>query len=167
MNATSTHVIRPIQPEDNRAMAEIVVAILKEFGCVGPGYASSDPETHHLYESYSANDSQYLVIADEDNTILGGGGYSRLKGTTKSDATCELQKLYFQPHLRGLGLGKQMLQSLIESARQSGYSKMYLETVPQMQTAITLYQKLNFQFIEGPLGDTGHTSCSVFMVLNL
>lgn len=167
MMTTSQHLIRPIQPEDNRVMAEIVVAILQEFGCVGPGYASSDPEIHNLYESYSADSSQYMVIADENNTIVGGGGYSRLKGTTESDAICELQKLYFKPELRGQGLGKQLLESLIDHAHQAGYKRMYLETVPQMKSAISLYQKSGFQYLEGPRGNTGHHACSVFMLLNL
>lgn len=167
MMTTNQHLIRPIQPEDNRAMADIVVAILQEFGCVGPGYASSDPETHHPYESYSADSSQYLVIADEHNTIVGGGGYSRLKGTTESDAICELQKLYFKPELRGQGLGKQLLESLIAHARQADYKRMYLETVPQMKSAISLYQKSGFQFLNGPLGNTGHHACTIHMQLML
>ncbi len=162
-----THTIRPITGSDDPAMANIVVNILQEFGCVGPGYASSDPEIHKLFETYSEPGSRYLVIADEQNTLWGGGGYSRLRGTTKADSICELQKLYFKPELRGLGLGRKMLDTLIQQAKAEGYERMYLESVPQMTNAISLYQRAGFAFLDAPLGDTGHHSCSVFMVRNL
>jgi putative acetyltransferase len=160
--------IRLVQPRDNEALSEIVIAVLTEFGCVGPGFASSDPEIMDMYGTYQAEGTRYWVIEDLDTgEILGGGGFSRLKGTAVEEGICELQKLYFRPQARGLGLGKHILALAIEHATVAGYREMYLESVPAMEKAIGLYQKFGFIRLEGPKGCTGHHACSFFMTRQL
>ena len=44
---------------------------------------------------------------------------------------------------------------------------MYLETFPNMKEAINLYEKFNFQYINYPMGNTGHFYCTTRMLLNL
>jgi len=162
-------VIRPVAPQDNAGLEALVVDTLTEFGCVGPGFAASDPELKDLYTAYQTppgqpRDRGYWVIVDEaDGLLLGGGGFSRLKGTALQDAVCELQKVYFRPELRGLGFGRKMLERCIEEAALAGYRTMYLETMPQMQSAVGLYEKFGFRFLPTYMGDTGHRSCTVFM----
>lgn len=52
--------IRPIAPEDNRVLTDIIINSLLEFGASGEGFACSDPETlermdaaRALYEKYN------------------------------------------------------------------------------------------------------------------
>lgn len=175
MNQTVTPVspqtlsIRPIQTQDDAALKDIVIKVLTEFGCIGPGYASSDPELESLSTLYGTAeephaDRAYWVIVDKENQrVLGGGGFSRLKGTTPDEAICELQKIYFEPCLRGLGFGRKLLEQCVQGAAQAGYKTIYLESVTQMKNAVGIYEKLGFQHLPGPLGNTGHTSCTVFM----
>jgi putative acetyltransferase len=165
--------IRPIAPQDDEALMALVLDTLTEFGCVGPGYASSDPEVRSLYTFYNpapedaaknTKDRAYWVVVDEDSqAVLGGAGFSRLKGTTETEGICELQKVYFRPSLRGLGFGRKILERCIQEAAMAGYRLMYLESVPQMSNAVGIYEKLGFQHLSTPLGNTGHTSCAVFM----
>jgi putative acetyltransferase len=162
------YTIRPIQPEDNKAVAEIGITTLAEFGCVGPGYASSDPELQSMYETYQAVVGEYFVIVEnETQKVMGGGGFSRLKNSSDEEALCELQKLYFVPALRGKGLAKKLLRLCIERAATLGFRRMYLESVPAMTAAISLYEKNGFQHLSGPMGNTGHTSCGIFMLREL
>ncbi len=162
-------ILRPVAPADNAQLETLVHAVLTEFGCIGPGYASSDPELKDLHATYQPVDPQaldraYWVIENPQTGILyGGGGFSRLKGTTGEAAICELQKLYFDPAVRGLGLGRRLLTRCLKEAGTMGYKTMYLETVSQMASAVTLYQKLGFALLPQPMGNTGHTSCTVFM----
>jgi putative acetyltransferase len=161
--------IRPIAMQDDASLGMLVISVLNEFGCVGPGYASSDPELKALSSVYTVSpgepiDRGYWVIVDEPSQqILGGAGFSRLKGTSDAEGICELQKVYFHPKLRGLGFGRKIIERCIQEATQGGYSTMYLESVPQMESAVGLYEKLGFQFLPNYLGDTGHRSCTVFM----
>jgi putative acetyltransferase len=70
--------------------------------------------------------------------------------------------MYFKPELRGLGIGKRLLELCQEEARKAGYKNMYLETIGKMKAAIGLYEHLGFKRIPNQMGDTGHYSCDVF-----
>lgn len=157
-------IIRPVESQDNGPLEAMIKAVLIEYGCVGEGYAFSDPELACLYETYSQPGSAYWVLADsETDRIMGGGGFARLAGTMPKEGICELQKLYFSPEARGHGFGKKFMTLCLEGATHAGYRLMYLETVPQMKEAIGLYEKFGFTHIPGPMGDTGHSKCDVTM----
>jgi putative acetyltransferase len=160
--------IRPMTPADNTAVANLVRTTLEEHQCIGPGFASSDPELDDLYSVYQSPaghvlDRGYWVISDEAGQVWGGGGFARLKGTRPDEGICELQKMYFHPGLRGRGYGRTLLTFCIQRAAEAGYRTMYLETMPQMESALNLYRKMGFQPLPTYLGDTGHRSCTVFM----
>ncbi len=160
--------IRPIEPKDNEAVKHIILAILESYGCIGPGFASSDPEIEDMFTTYALPDARYWVLENSGSgQVIGGGGFSRLKGTSVEEGICELQKLYFLPQARGYGFGKKMLQFCIEEAKNLGYQEMYLETIPEMLEAIAMYQKFGFERLSGPKGKTGHNKCPVQMNLLL
>lgn len=162
------YTVRPIRPGDNQAIADITVSVLLSFGCSGPGYASSDPELHCMYETYRDADGEYFVVEENaTGRVLGGVGFSRLKGTTEEEAVCELQKLYFLPELRGKGLAKQILPFCFERAARMGFRRMYLESIPAMTAAISLYKKFGFKHLDQRLGNTGHNACPIFMLREL
>ena len=71
------------------------------------------------------------------------------------------------PEARGRGIGSQMMQKCLEFAKNSGFAKCYLETMPYMDDARKLYRKVGFETIDKPMGDTGHYSCSVWMLKDL
>jgi putative acetyltransferase len=117
-----------------------------------------------MFEAYQ-NQKQAYFVAELGGNIVGGSGIKGLKG---SDACiCELQKLYLLPAARGLGIGRALTEKCIEFAIREGYKKCYLETFPNMQSAINLYVKLGFKELDSPLGNTGHGGCDVWMVKNI
>lgn len=160
----SLYRIRLIAPSDNAAVEQVIRVVLQEFGCVGEGFAWADPELSRMYETYQVAGSAYWVVEERaTGAIWGGGGFARLKQADGYQAVCELQKLYFHPRLRGQGLGRQVLAYCLQEAARQGYQRMYLETVDVMRGAIGLYEKMGFQPLSGPLGQTGHGGCTVFM----
>jgi putative acetyltransferase len=162
-------IIRPIQPCDNPQICQLVLDVLQEFGCVGAGYASSDPELKDMFATYQTQngkkaDRGYWVIEDiATGQVLGGGGFSPLKGFSGPLPTCELQKVYFHPHLRGRGFGRKLLEKCVQEAERAGFEMMYLETVERMSSAIHIYEKMGFQVLNARMGQTGHSGCSIFM----
>ena len=80
---------------------------------------------------------------------------------------CEFQKMYFLPEARGLGLGSKMITDCLQKAKEFGFEKCYLETMPYMDAATALYKKNGFTLLDKPVGNTGHYSCNVWMLKEL
>jgi len=157
-------IIREIEARDNIVVGNLIREVLSELGAPKVGTAYEDKCLDELSGVYSNLRAIYFVIEIEGE-VVGGAGISQLENTT--DNICELQKMYFLPHARGKGLGAKMIRRCLEIAKELGYEKCYLETLPYMKSAVKLYEKTGFKVLDKPLGDTGHYSCSEWMIKEL
>lgn len=156
---------RPIRPEDNAAIAAIIRKTLEEFGANHPGTVYYDATTDSLYELFQSARGSVYYVAEKKGGIVGGGGIFPSPGLPQD--TCELVKMYLLPHVRGIGLGKKIIQSCISFAKESGYKNIYIETMPELQQAMKTYEKFGFRYLDGPMGQTGHFGCELWMLLSL
>lgn len=156
--------IRKIEPADNATIASIIRGSLAEFGANHPGTVYYDSSTDHLYEVFRQPGSIYLV-AEEEGLILGGAGIYPTEGLPPG--TAELVKMYLIPQARKKGLGSRLITACIEFAREQGYNQVYLETMPELSRAMTVYERFGFEYLKGPMGNSGHFGCHVWMLLNL
>lgn len=156
--------IRQIQKEDNAAIASIIRACLEEFNANKCGTVYFDKSTDHLYELFQTPQSIYF-IAEKDGMIVGGGGIFPSKGLPSD--TCELVKMYLKPAARGTGLGATIINQSIAFAKQQGFKRIYLESMPELKRAISVYEKFGFEYIYEPIGETGHHGCDVWMTKNI
>ena len=156
--------IRKIKDKDNDKIKQVLVSVMTEFGVPDHGTALQDEELDSMSDAYKTENSIYYVVT-ADNIVCGGAGISKLKGTNKN--ICELQKMYFLPKIRGLGLGSKLIKKCLYFAKKKDYNLCYIETMYNMKDAQRLYQKNGFIYIDHPLGDTGHSSCPVWMTLQL
>ena len=156
--------IRPINESDNKHIAVILRQVLIEMDIPRKGSAFEDPEIDKMYESYQSNRSIYFVV-EENNKILGGAGINPLRDGDSD--ICELQKMYFHKSLRGRGIGNKIIELCLNFAVESNFKQCYIETMPNMVNAQKLYLRKGFNYINNPLGNTGHTACPVWMLKNL
>ena len=62
-----------------------------------------------------------------------------------AEGVCELKRLYVDPAQRGVGVGRLLALAAIRAAKEIGYRKMMLDTLPAMRIAVKLYRELGFQ----------------------
>lgn len=156
--------IRKIRPEDNVNIALAIREVLIEYGVPKVGTAYEDEALDCMFETYNSQHKAYFLVSKQ-NEIYGGAGIAPLENYNKE--VCELQKMYFKSEARGMGLGTKMMNTCLEFAKSAGFKKCYLETMPYMDDARKLYRKFGFESLPKPLGDTGHYSCTVWMIKDL
>ena len=159
-------VLRPIRPVDDRALAAVIRDVMTEHRCTGSGFAIHDAEVDAMSVAYAGPDARYYVV-EQDREVVGGAGFARLAGTKPADATCELRKMYFRPAVRGLGVGRALLELLLDEMAACSYRRCYLETTSWMDDARRLYLAAGFRELPGPLGCTGHGGCDMFFAREL
>ncbi len=153
--------IRSIQPGDNPALAKIVRDTLAEFGANHPGTVYYDPTTDALFELFQRNGARYFV-GEIDDKIVGGAGIFPSDGLPAG--TCELVKMYLLPEARGVGLGKTLIEKSLQFAKENKYEHVYLESMPELKKALKVYEKFGFTYLDGPMGNTGHFGCELWML---
>jgi putative acetyltransferase len=158
-------VIRPIQPGDNAAIAEIIRSTLAEFGANHPGTVYYDETTDHLYELFSSAPAGRYFIAEKNGEIVGGAGIYPTDALP--EGTCELVKMYLSPRARGIGLGRFLIDTCIKQAAELGYTQVYLESMPELKKAVRIYEKFGFTPLCAPMGNSGHTGCGIWMLKKL
>ncbi len=159
-----TTTLRPITSNDNAGIALIIRSVLAEFKANKPGTVYYDPTTDDLYSLFSHPGSCYWIL-EMDGHIMGGSGIYPTDGLP--GGCCEVVKLYLLPEARGKGYGRMLIHKCFESARQHGYQQVYLETMPELKMAVGLYEQCGFEYLQGPLGNSGHFGCDLWMLKTL
>ena len=131
--------IRPATNADCERVQKLVFNVLAEFGLSGAP-DSTDADLNDLEANYAGRGGWFDVIENSDGNLVGSCGLYAI-----DESTCELRKMYFVPEVRGLGLGRYILELAIERARAQGFSKMVLETSSKLLAANRLYQQFGFR----------------------
>ncbi len=155
---------RTILPEDNQSLAAMIREVFHEHDAPRIGTVYSDPTTDNLAELFKA-DRSILWLAIQNNELLGCCGVFPTPGLDPT--TVELVKFYLPKEERGKKIGYELIQRSIQSAKDFGYTSIYLESLPHFDKAIKLYTSLGFELLSNSLGESGHPSCDIWMVKEL
>ena len=156
--------IRKVEQTDNEQLAKIIRQAFIEYNAPQHGTVYSDPTTDDLYTLFQT-EGAVLWVAILDGKIAGCCGVYPTAGLPEHYA--ELVKFYLAASARGKGVGKALMQKSITSAIALGYSTLYLESLPQFANAVSIYEKQGFETLDHPLGESGHTSCNIWMIKKL
>lgn len=156
--------IREVQSGDNEALAALIRKVFEEHDAPRINTVYSDPTTDNLYELFNQPDA-ILWVALLNNTIAGCAGVYPTPGLPAGHA--ELVKIYLSAQSRGKGIGKTLINQCIQSAKDLGYTNLYLESMPEFATAVSMYYKLGFRDLPAAMGNSGHTACTIWMIKEL
>jgi len=153
--------IRTIEQTDNPFLSRIVKNTLAEFGANHPNTVYYDPTTDTLFELFQKPGAIYYV-AEMNGEIVGGGGIYPTEGLPAD--TCELVKMYLVAKGRGIGLGRLLIDKCVTEAKKKGYKQIYIESMPELKQALKVYEKFGFEYLKAPMGNSGHTGCTLWML---
>jgi putative acetyltransferase len=133
--------IRDAEPDELAGVRALIEEYVRSLG-VDLGFQEIETELGDLASAYAAPGGGILVgIAGEE--LAGCVALRPLE-----PGACEMKRLYVRPVFRRTGLGKRLAVAAIEKARDLGYDRMRIDTLPQMQAARRLYAELGFRAIE-------------------
>jgi len=155
---------RIIEGKDNKELADLIRTVFREFRIDRPGTVYFDPTTDNLFELFKTPGSVYW-IAEENGTMAGGCGIYPTPGLPEGCA--ELVKFYLLSQWRAKGIGRRLMEKCFESARELGYKQLYLESLPELSRAVSMYLKSGFRHIPNALGNSGHFGCNIWMMKDL
>lgn len=129
--------IRLATNDDGERIRALVFGVLDEFGLPSDP-AGKDADLNDIEVNYLRSGT-FEVIEDKAGALVGTYGLYPL-----DKETVELRKMYFVPQIRGLGLGRKILERAVAKARQLGFKSIVLETISVLETAIHLYTRFGF-----------------------
>jgi GNAT superfamily N-acetyltransferase len=123
-------------------------------------FQNFENELAELPGAYAEPDGRLLLARDNDE-LAGCVALRQL-----SDSTCEMKRLFVRDTFRGKGIGWLLIETIIRKAKEIGYERMLLDTLPpRMNDAIALYRSIGFQEI-APYYDNP-VEGAIFMELRL
>lgn len=122
-------------------------------------FQNFEKELNELPGEYAEPTGTMLLAFDHDK-LAGCVALRRI-----NDNECEMKRLYVRPQYRGQGLGRKLAEVIISEAKNKGYSRILLDTVPSMNEAINLYTGLGFERVESYRHNP--IEGAVYMALNL
>ena len=97
-----------------------------------------------VFETMYGKPNGCFIYATINKQIIGGVAIRKL-----DSEICEMKRLFVYSSFQGNGIGKWLCEKIISIASDRGYSKMRLDTVSKLKSAIGLYHKIGFYEI-GP-----------------
>jgi len=147
---------------DDSAAIEQVRQYFRSFAawlCVDPAHHEFEAELASLPGPYAAP-AGCLIFAEVDGRPAGCVGIRPF-----AEGVCEMKRLYVDPTERGNGVGRALALAAIKAARNTGYRRLLLNTLPSMRLAVKLYRELGFT--EAPPYCPAPVENSIFLALDL
>ena len=122
-------IIREFKSEDKEQVTKLWIDIcVDEYGF-----------KHWKKELEVIDDFENLLVAELEGEVVGTIAYQKY-----DDETAEIKRLYVNNKCRGLGIANKLLNTITEIIKESGYTKLYLETWKQLESGRKFYEKNGF-----------------------
>ncbi|GAX35337.1 GNAT family N-acetyltransferase [Nodularia sp. NIES-3585] len=138
--------IRNLQKSDYSIVIDIINSIRLEYGVIISKEYDQDMQNYIAVEKYYLETGGLFWVVEKDNKILGTAAFYPYKGVEKG---AEIKKIYLLPEVRGIGLGKFLLQQLELEIAARGFQTIWIKTVSLFNEAMSLYENSGYvQFLD-------------------
>jgi putative acetyltransferase len=127
--------IRSWKKDDRILASEVIRSVLAEYG-LGWEADGADRDVIQVEECYLNTGGEFWVV-EQEKQIVGTAAYYPIK---RGENAVEIRKMYLLPHVRGLGLGKYLLQQLEQVITSHNYREIWIETASILTEAVKLYE---------------------------
>jgi putative acetyltransferase len=128
-------IIRNWQESDRTLASQVISAVLLEYGLPWQP-EEADKDVLQIETYYLATGGEFWVI-EQQNQIVGTAAYYPIN---RGEKAVEIRKMYLLPKVRGLGLGKYLLQQLETVISSRGFEQIWIETASILTEAVKLYE---------------------------
>lgn len=133
---------KPLFPQDAPLVRDIFREYAQSLG-VDLCFQNFEAELSGLPGDY-AEPRGALMIVKVEGAVAGCCALRPLDTVDYAGAS-EMKRLFVRPAFRGLGLGRQLAEAVLDMARQAGYDCVLLDTLSDMESARALYEDLGFE----------------------
>ncbi len=137
-------IIRDWQPCDRNNAADLIFAVLSEYGleCQAD---QADRDVLHVESAYWETGGQFWVVEHQGQVVGTAGFYP----VSRRSGSVEIRKMYLHPSVRGRGLGRWLLTALEDAIADQGYDWIWVETASVLKEAVKLYESSGYHRTTG------------------
>lgn len=140
--STASVVIRPARSDDAQAICDIYNEGIEDGDATLETRLRTSDEQRAWLESRS--EGHPVVVAERHGSVVGWGSLNRFNPRPAYDHVTEFS-VYVARSSRGTGVGRSLLENLVESARVIGYHKMVLAAFDWNTAGVALYKRMGFR----------------------
>lgn len=155
--------IREIEEKDNYQIEKLIKESLESLSLDREGTAYYDPELPRLSTYYDSIEDASYWVACEGEQIIGGIGIAPY---AIEEGICELQKFYVLQDQQGKGVGRKLLNTALDFAKEK-YNQCYLETRHELVQANKLYERNGFALLSSPIEGSEHSFMDRWYIMHL
>jgi GNAT superfamily N-acetyltransferase len=135
-------IIRPIRREDFAEWLPLWEGYNAFYGRAGA--TALDPAITAMTWSrfFDAYEPVHALVAEREGELLGLTHYLYHRSTTAIGPNCYLQDLFTTPEARGQGVGRALIEGVVERAREAGAARVYWQTHETNAAGRLLYDKV-------------------------
>ena len=158
-----TVTLRTLSTDDTQAIDQVRQYFRNYAAWLGVdlSYQNFDQEMASLPGAYTAPEGRLFFAEIEGRPA----GCVSVRPLPESEGVCEMKRLYVDPEERGHGVGNALALAAIKAAKEIGYRKLIIDTLPSMRMAVKLYRELGFT--EAPAYYKTPVEGTMFLALDL
>ncbi|MBE9230792.1 GNAT family N-acetyltransferase [Cuspidothrix issatschenkoi LEGE 03284] len=128
-------IIRNWEESDRTLASQVISAVLLEYSLPWQP-EEADKDVLQIEAYYLATGGEFWVV-EQQNKIVGTAAYYPIN---RGEKAVEIRKMYLLPKVRGLGLGKYLLQQIETVIASRGFEQIWIETASILTEAVKLYE---------------------------